>query len=767
MAKGGKRRYWGQNKTKNVNAMIVPVEGVVFVCEDPDKTFVIKKKTKNKETVDVSRELFEDDQLRKSTKDVSLIFQDSNISIIYSGSSGRIWVKSKDGVLTKDMPHRLKDGDKITFGATDGPGRKKNPAAVRVKVKFLTTGSGLESQSMHFVATDAELPPYSPRRSLGKCLDDSELEQQETKASNSHSKASQKAVPPSPIALHRCASAINLGEAEPEHTDLAYQVRIPWSKDFHVGNGINALTGEYMATTAFRDDFKPRGWTTDTSATQTNHFEWQVEKDLHHDFEVATTVNIPHVPGGLNAGITEQLSKASSASTIFVQHKHEVHLVPNSIPQIPSLLEGAENLTPEDFRNTYGDYYIAGYEKGYSCSMIFVCKTEEATVTEKHRAEAKAIVERYLGINIETSDNETQTASVSMLSVIANTTGCLGDLSNKLIKIEDALQKVSELEGPSQNGGEAGSLGVPRTAILKHYTTHPSLHHLPRRVKIPLHNFQRAGSMRKTYAHLRDYCCPHPALKKYPDDRRIINKVLLRFVDLQKSLVKAAPGSKEEKAVKSLEKDLENQTQRAETIIERYHFIRNIVDMDKDVRSGPPDYGNNNGAPYYSWECGKTGTAVEHPESDPFPFLDKYFGEAHKIFQYQWTATARRESFFSRLGSAFSAPQDITFRTRETKHLPLPPHGIPARQSKWSETLPNQKPVYIVGWSMGCYNATPPSVSANHPSNHILSDHLTLQVRKAAPVNWNCTVFYVEQSEYNFPELAKLAGKSVQGPARK
>ncbi|KAJ6560315.1 hypothetical protein B0H19DRAFT_113606 [Mycena capillaripes] len=115
----------------------------------------------------------------------------------------------------------------VAFGVTEVLGNEKDPAAVHVKVKFHTE---FKSPSVDSTAPGAALPPYSPRPSLDGCLDTLHA-QQETKMLNGHPKATSAAMLAPSATIRRCSSTTSLRKAELEtHTDLEYQVRIPWSR---------------------------------------------------------------------------------------------------------------------------------------------------------------------------------------------------------------------------------------------------------------------------------------------------------------------------------------------------------------------------------------------------------------------------------------------------------------------------------------------------------------------------------------------------------
>ncbi|KAJ6515351.1 hypothetical protein C8R45DRAFT_206627 [Mycena sanguinolenta] len=747
-----------------------PVEGVVFTCDQlgAPRGFMIRRNSQTNDPIDVSQALFEENKLRKSTKDVRLTFDHSKVSITNIGSSGGIWVESKKGPLTKNSPHVLKNGDKIVFAATNEPGFEQAPDAVRIKVEILSV---------------AGETPRSPRASFQESRDPKSLQVEYTKST-----PQARLISSAP--LQGRSRAQSLCDREPETcTDLDAHVRIPWSKACQLGHGLDALTGEHTATSVFKKEFKTVNTWNIRTKTDFSHLQWQNIQDLRHDFEIGigATVNVLSHPAiGASTNITNLLSETISTSTILVQYKHEVQLTPDSFPHDLSVRVGVQQLDAAAFRARYGDYYIAGCEKMCSCRMVVECKTNEELVTEDHKKEALALVEKYFNGAIKISDLEKETSKWSLLSVVVDTEGYSDHLnfSNRILRIEDAPGTFSEILKAT-----AGH-GFPRTAILKHYSTIPSLSHLSRCLSISPLSFETARAMRNMFVHLQDRRL-HPALKEFPHDRDAIDEVLENFKKLQKHIVHAG-NDRKEKSVESLNRDLQSRKKRTDMLIERYGFIRTIMDTNPRIISHFPDHVNDRYL--YRWQCGKTyGTEkdldTESNATSTAPILDTSFGKCHEIFRFQWTTPETNPTILSH------SPQEVTFSTSHGNRPPFPQqkpksHSFWRRRTKAdaeqlsqneaiqltkSKTtfyycMPNQKPVYILGWSLSCYwpkRDPMPRIDVEHRSKHILSDRLTISVDNACPTEWHCTVFYVEQSEYNFSDLFEQRNRSESPVVRK
>ncbi|KAJ6560311.1 hypothetical protein B0H19DRAFT_1147218 [Mycena capillaripes] len=282
--------------------------------------------------------------------------------------------------------------------------------------------------------------------------------------------------------------------------------------------------------------------------------------------------------------------------------------------------------------------------------------------------------------------------------------------------------------------------------------------------------FDRARLMRSIYAYLQA-CLLHPALQEFHFDRRTIQAVLKRFEEQRKSMVEIAPDSKRKK-IDALQRDLTSSQEKANVLIRRYDFIRIISDMDKGIVSHPPSLVN--GLHFYHWDCGKTGATKKVTELKAYNLVS--FEPSYKAFELEWhSPITDGSSALRQLLGGPSPRENMTFSTRSSGHVlpPLPPSSPksqrlskprPAGQqpegteglSTFSFCLTDHKPVYILGWSISCYwpeGKPAPTIEVDHPSNHILSDRLSISIDNSRSAQWHCKVTFVIQSSYKFPNL--------------
>ncbi|KAJ7044876.1 hypothetical protein C8F04DRAFT_1250123 [Mycena alexandri] len=429
----------GKVKT-GTQKQVVSVTGIEFIYEDsnkrPEKLTV--RKPDGSDTFDVGRNLFGHNMKIISSTHARLTFKISKVSITDLGSSEGTWVQSKNGALTVGSPHMLQDGDRIVFGARADEGITKDPQAIRVKVTFLYEPAAHDPsvpaqqdaplRLMNDVNQQSNSRPGTPsgntgvaenNRSSSPALKRSKGDERRkpqadlaekmfpdapSQIANAQSERPASAIPqviPHTTAPRRRASSFREDEhpkvPETSYTELSGHVEIPWSEGFRPGYGVSALTGEFTAGSAFHDVNHINVVETSRPAkshTTIEHLNWQTVKEFQDDFEISVgaTVNVPCPLVGANAKIAKILSENTSTSKIVVQYKVEVTFSPEFISADLKLEKGLDKLRDEDFRAQYGDYYIAGYQRGYSCRMIAVCQTNEKKVTESLGQEVVLLV---------------------------------------------------------------------------------------------------------------------------------------------------------------------------------------------------------------------------------------------------------------------------------------------------------------------------------------------------------------------------------------
>ncbi|KAJ4490734.1 hypothetical protein J3R30DRAFT_129121 [Lentinula aciculospora] len=336
----------------------IVVEGVEFICEDlpyskaKPKKFTAKKGPSDEQVI--GKKLFESANTAVESKHALLKFDGAKVYITDSGSRNGTWTSSA-GALVSGKAYLLKDGSTIVLGANHDK-TAKTPDALRVKVKTL------KAKSQPILKSILKVKSTKP--------DDDDPKK--------HRRVVSLEIPPKKDKL----SSVEVPVLKPTTqrttagTELQREVKIPWSETFRLGFGVDALTGESMTRTAitpFKMSGSPRA---KQAKTYVDTLHWNDIKSLQdqYDLEIGGTVNMAPVSLSMSTRISSLVSKNASASTVLIQYRVIGEFETEFIPSNVALQNGLGDLSEDDFREKYGDYYLAGRQRGYGCRMIIVCQ---------------------------------------------------------------------------------------------------------------------------------------------------------------------------------------------------------------------------------------------------------------------------------------------------------------------------------------------------------------------------------------------------------
>ncbi|KAJ3817030.1 hypothetical protein F5880DRAFT_1605585 [Lentinula raphanica] len=394
---------------------LVTVEGIEFICEDPPfsknkpKSFTVNRNWTNESTI--GRKLFGSTSNTIDFHHAKLKFDWTQVYITDLGSKYGTWTSSS-GKLSAGKSVLLKDGSTIVFGA-DHDKTHQNPDAIRVKVKFLKT--------LKILQPVGKTTPNKP-------LDSLKVPAPAHPAGRSKTPETLK--PPEDPHKHRRTVSLEAPKKDKpplEHqklvwrpgasTELQREIKVPWSETFRLGFGVDALTGESMTRTAltpFKVSGSPRP---KQSKTYVNTLHWNDIKSLRdqYDMEIGGTINVAPTSVSMSTRISSFLSKNASASTVLIQYRVIGEFEPEFVPADAGLQHGLPQLSEDEFRERYGDYYLAGRQRGYGCRMVIVCRVNDKSKTDKVEVEAQTLVENFFKTGAAHSSAKSRSKNCSIL----------------------------------------------------------------------------------------------------------------------------------------------------------------------------------------------------------------------------------------------------------------------------------------------------------------------------------------------------------------
>ncbi|KAE9404711.1 hypothetical protein BT96DRAFT_403700 [Gymnopus androsaceus JB14] len=444
------------------------IESVELICEDPPhskakpRKFTVKKDSSNE--FSIGCKLFGTVRGKSvSLNHATLSFKGKELYITDSGSRNGTWIRSI-GALVSGKAYLLEDGKTVVFGAKEDK-TDKTPDAIRVKLKIIRSKPKPKpilkpTVKVAFPDDDTLQVPRNPRP---RAVTPDTLSLKPPEPTSKHRRTVSWEIPSN---KERAPSASVQPKKPVATTELQRQVKIPWSKTFRLGFGVDALTGEFTtrdALTPFKMTGSPRH-NEGMTYIDTLHWNGIMSLEDQYDVEIGGTINIPPAAVSMNTRISSLLAKKSSVTTVLIQYRVIGEFEPEFIPSNVALKDGLAKLSDDVFRREYGDYYLAGLQRGYGVRMVIVCQIESKTVTEKLEVEAKTLVENFFKAGAGHSNSETRSKNCSMMHVMIETYGCspnAAHLSKGLLSPTDALAALPKiLEKPK---------GTPRIGILYHY----------------------------------------------------------------------------------------------------------------------------------------------------------------------------------------------------------------------------------------------------------------------------------------------------------
>ncbi|KAK7032508.1 hypothetical protein VNI00_013077 [Paramarasmius palmivorus] len=562
------------------------------------------------------------------------------------------------------------------------------------------------------------------------------------------------------------------------YTELHQEVKVPWGDTFRLGYGVDALTGDpttRCALAPFRESSTRRR--IKTTNTTINVLQWDDLKQLADGIELEAgvgTVNATsyQLPVELRAKLSSTLSASTSAKTVLVQYKTVGEFEVEFLPKDIALKKELRGMAALDFREQYGDYYIAGCQYGYSCRALVICRMNEQVDSNDFEAEAKAHVENALRIGVKSTDSKDHANKCTMLHVVIDTKGCSANMStisdSNISSITATLRSLAQVT--------KNAPGTPQAAYLHHYS---SLDHavLSRRLEgVHYDLFKKAHQMRLYYAHLQAFLV-HPALRTFDSDRTRISQALKAYENNRRKLVYLSNADKKKiSASESVYNDLRALKDRSSLLNTRYEFIRRVKNMDTTIRSLPPTGSSR----VFKWECGRTGGK---PEGTSDGLRCVTFGPGERAYEAEWTSpmTKGRMLLFGGIGAKpYMEFGTVPLSSLSRKSLPpsktRPPgmFAVPVPGQSKEETFAYQlmgPSVYVVGWSLsvdwdGKYIEYDPEIKVQGENNFILADCVSIRLDPSRAARWTCRVTFVFQPSFNFPDLNLQPGPTEE-PVKK
>lgn len=291
-----------------------------------------------------------------------------------------------------------------------------------------------------------------------------------------------------------------------ERTDLDLVISgLPWADAFQAAAGIDAITGS-VAGTAVKPFTVVREKVTESSES---YRFIQSESELNREVEASASgkYNIEGVTVSASAKYLTKIEFSELAITLLAKYESKCVGYDEINPETDhyELKDEAKQLItdPPKFRDTYGDYFVAGWKRGSRFVAVFTCKSSTAKSMDEFKASFGADAPGVFGAEASARFTASARDHNINLSVDLFMEGCQG---TSPIGAPWTPEKIIE----ALHWFKSNEQGVKLETKLYHYNTID--HSYPRSIPVAPEVFV---DLRKLYTTLWDIRSGYASLPEY------------------------------------------------------------------------------------------------------------------------------------------------------------------------------------------------------------------------------------------------------------
>ncbi|KAK7018751.1 hypothetical protein VNI00_016237 [Paramarasmius palmivorus] len=527
------------------------------------------------------------------------------------------------------------------------------------------------------------------------------------------------------------------------NTDLinvSRQLRWPWRESYRIGYGVDISTGDSTATCALTsfNTVSTKQRPKDVEFSQ-SIFIVEIGEQFQDGIGLqlvfgTTEITAGNLPMEVKIKIQSMISSTISGRMCFIHFKATAEYEPEYVSKDIGLEKSVQDLTYQEFREQYGDFYIAGFKLSASCEGFLLCQmSEEINTDHLLQMEASAHLSSLLMGEFGYAESKTHTEKSTRLHQLIRTKGCSKlAFASSPGKSDDPK---AALETLLQN-----AVGEKEFAYLYHYSTlDPTIPRLIERVYTRL--FDKLEKIKEHCKVLQDFLT-HPASNRTKVEHAEIKNALNLYRSDQQKL--AHPSTIKEWYIASseMEAHLLKLKDRKLDLEIRYHLMLSMKNMRSDVKFLRPTGASRTSR----WECGKSerDLLVGGENKLESGSREVTFGSGQKVLYARWTAT--------NVAPRRGPKQFVEFRTRRKEEHSSKTTPVGNQEKLVFEWVGN--PVYVLGWTLSVDRICRESdIKVSEENNCILSDYLSIHIDKSKVAQWTCQVFFVPQDTHTFLEF--------------
>ncbi|KIK63379.1 hypothetical protein GYMLUDRAFT_241867 [Collybiopsis luxurians FD-317 M1] len=536
---------------------------------------------------------------------------------------------------------------------------------------------------------------------------------------------------------------------------LLTRIEVP-DNDFQLGQGVDALTGRPLAVAlaSFQDPTPGEGPTCKihTRAIKELH-------ELNNDVRIAldATINLG-TPDISLTQTAEFLRSHSSSEQQFIiecmvsgEYKGDVLNLVGI--QITTEAENAFKDSPEKFRETYGDYFVAGFRRRFRAYTTIFCQGKKNA--NVHDLETKAEVHfgsiLNAGSNLEHSTKDSN--EYEGVNAYIYQYGCHASGSNASSQQSGLISAPSKADPESAlttlRNIAAHANQCPETrkeAILMHYSLLPQLP-LARTISVSPTLFETLHRTEKQCMKL-DIDCFHPALAE-----DIYRGTMEDTQDAIRTFRSGRPRFAREERDNAILK-VKEAVERVDDLIQRYKFLSRLLKTKRGLNTEEIKWG---GERHSRRSHGMVDTKVIVAGKKEVAKGEKEIAGGKKeimedegggeIAENQFAVAQKKEKGLKKL----LAKRDSHFRIEKRSRKRTDVDEERLQDFIFRELYHERRDFYIIGWAI--INEMTTEAYFCLKSGGLMADNLTLALKGQKPFTLTYRIVYVLKKDYNFPTL--------------
>ncbi|KAH9970157.1 hypothetical protein BJV74DRAFT_867423 [Russula compacta] len=378
----------------------------------------------------------------------------------------------------------------------------------------------------------------------------------------------------------------------PSHTNLDSQVKVPWLDTYVLGEGVDALDGDVKLSPfeGIRSLQVGEAQSLQSRESSLKIVNGQHEISKKCRFHAQGTINT-HSPLILEASSSREIRRSDSETSFMIEHyisgEYPFEMLTTNELRLTNSARKLLEQSPRKFRDQYGDYFIAGYQRQFMFSALIGCHTSKGQYTKRTEENAKLawknVVEAGVSHARSTTISEFQFNGTARVSQSGCDFQVMGPgPSRDGVTIDDVIKMANGLQNKPPSGMRV-------IAVLRHYS-HLYIS-LPKSVDIAPTKFREVQKLEIMASELERLRF-HPACNQDRTER--IERELKTFNEGRPLFINNDGSFREsQNALLTIKNDLDG-------CLQRYNFIQQVKSLDSpavgsEVTSSNPnpkwDYG--------------------------------------------------------------------------------------------------------------------------------------------------------------------------------